>query len=197
MENAEEMILEDVTPQIGFRMSDVRPVIPASLERQLMIESGYRCAICKTPEPLQIEHIEEWAKVREHQFENMIVLCANCHARKKNSSDPRHVNRSSLKAIKANLMLLNGRYSDLERRIIDTFREDMELDQDAELTMVIPERLYVLVGYLIGDGLVDAKIYESPITSTFPDGTIIRDDSLKLTLSAIGREFIRHLNASL
>jgi hypothetical protein len=56
--------------------------------------------------------------VKEHKFENMIVLCAVCHARKADTSNPRHINRTSLKQIKATLMMLNGRYSDLERRII-------------------------------------------------------------------------------
>jgi 5-methylcytosine-specific restriction endonuclease McrA len=60
-------------------MSDDRPAIPAGLERDLMIEAGYRCAVCKTTEPLVIDHIIEWAVVQKHEFENMIVLCGNCH----------------------------------------------------------------------------------------------------------------------
>src|SRR5262245_2693878 len=99
-------------------MSTDRPPTPAALERALMIEAGYRCAICKGTVPLVIDHIIEWAEVQEHTFENMIVLCANCHGRKKKTSDPRHINRASLRLIKDNLMMLNGRYSDLERRII-------------------------------------------------------------------------------
>jgi hypothetical protein len=125
-------------------MSDERPPIPAALERSLMIEAGYRCAVCKTPEPLQIEHIIEWARVREHEFENMIVLCANCHARKKNTSDPRHINRASLQRIKSSLMLLNGRYSDLERRIIDAFHEQLAANPEATPSILIPERLDLL-----------------------------------------------------
>ena len=92
-------------------------------------------------------------------------------------------------------MLLNGRYSDLERRIIDTFREGMEARPGAELTIVIPERLYILVRYLISDGFVVGHVYESPMTTTFPDGTIIRDNHLKLTLAPKGHEFISRLNA--
>ncbi len=63
--------------------------------------------------------------MKEHKFENMIVLCANCHGRKVNTSDPRHINRASLKRIKSNLTMLNGRYSDLERRIIEVFRQNI------------------------------------------------------------------------
>ena len=54
---------------------------------------------------------------------NMIVLCAVCHARKKNTSDPRHINRASLEQVKSKLMMLNGRFSDLERWIIETFQK--------------------------------------------------------------------------
>jgi 5-methylcytosine-specific restriction endonuclease McrA len=54
-----------------------------------MIEAGYRCAICKETSSLHIEHIVEWAKVGEHEFSNMIVLCATCHGRKTNTSDPK------------------------------------------------------------------------------------------------------------
>jgi len=135
-------------------MAETRPSIPSDLERSLMIEAGYRCVVCKTPEPLQIDHIVEWSAVQKHEFENMIVLCANCHARKKNSSDPRHINRASLKRIKANLMLLNGRYSDLERRIIDEFRDVLAGDLTVTPSIFIPERLHLLVRYLIHDGLV-------------------------------------------
>src|SRR5258708_4517581 len=113
-----------------------------------MIEAGYRCAVCKTPEPLQIDHIIEWSSVLKHEFENMIVLCANCHARKKKTSDPRHLNRASLQRIKSDLMLLNGRYSDLERRIIDTFREELGANPTAVPSILIAERLHLLVRYL-------------------------------------------------
>ena len=65
-----------------------RDHIPNELQRTLMLEVGYRCPLCKATEPLEIEHIEEWAQVQKHEFSNMIVLCANCHRRKKNSSDP-------------------------------------------------------------------------------------------------------------
>lgn len=49
-----------------------------------MVEADHRCAIptCRAVAPLVFEHIEDWAKVREHKFENMIVLCANCNGLK-------------------------------------------------------------------------------------------------------------------
>jgi hypothetical protein len=175
-------------------MPESRPAIPADLERSLMIESGYRCAVCKTTEPLQIDHIFEWSAVHEHKFENMIVLCANCHARKKNSSDPRHINRASLQRIKSNLMLLNGRYSDLERRIIEEFREARAAAPTTFPSLFIPERLHLLVQYLVNDGFVVVAIYQSSVSMNFDDGTVLRDDNLKLTLTPKGAEFIASLD---
>jgi len=156
-----------------------------------MIEAGYRCAVCKAPEPLQIDHIIEWAQVQTHEFENMIVLCANCHGRKKDTSNPRHINRASLKKIKSNLMLLNGRYSDLERRIIDAFREK---GAAVGLAVFIPERLFLLVKFLIEDGMVSVHVYQSAMQMTFDNGaTVLRDDTLKLTLTDKGQTFIKDL----
>lgn len=166
-------------------MSNDRPAIPAALERALMIEAGYRCAICKGTDPLVIDHIIEWAEVQEHTFENMIVLCANCHGRKKKTSDPRHINRASLRLIKDNLMMLNGRYSDLERRIIEKFQEDLATNPIDAPSIVIPERLQILARYLIKDGLVFTELFKSAV-STGSRGMMFRDDNLKLTLARKG-----------
>lgn len=64
-------------------MVEGRPHIPAELEREILVEAGHRCAIptCRQI-PVQIDHIRDWAKVREHRAENLIALCPNCHARK-------------------------------------------------------------------------------------------------------------------
>jgi hypothetical protein len=176
-------------------MSDARPPVPAGLERDLMIEAGYRCAVCKTTEPLEIDHIIEWAEVQRHEFENMIVLCANCHSLKKNTSNPRHINRASLRRIKDNLMLLNGRYSDLERRILETFRKTMQANPVATPSIFIPAHLYILARYLIDDGLVVSETYQSPMSFHFEDGAMFRDDTMKLILTPKGKQFIENLTA--
>jgi hypothetical protein len=157
-----------------------------------MIEAGYRCALCKTPDPLEIDHIEEWSVVKKYEFHNMIVLCGNCHGRKKRTSDPRHINKASLRQIKQNLMLLNGRYSDLERRIIEKFQEDLATNQIDAPSIILPERLQILVRYLIKDGLVFTDFLKSRISQTFA-GTVVRDDSIKLTLTRRGKRFIKNL----
>jgi hypothetical protein len=86
-----------------------------------MVEAGHRCAIptCRVPTPLQIDHIIEWSRVKKHEFSNMIVLCANCHARKGNRRG--QIDRKSLQQYKANLAIVNARYGEYERRILDFF----------------------------------------------------------------------------
>jgi hypothetical protein len=174
-------------------MPERRPAIPAKLERSLMIEAGYRCAVCKDPEPLQIDHIIEWSEVKAHEFNNMIVLCANCHARKRNTSDPRHINRLSLQRIKSNLMTLNYRYSDLERRIIEGFQAQLVANPQDTPSVLIPERMSLLVWYLIRDGFVSHTLYQSGFIQGASDGTTLQDNTLRQTLTPEGRQFILDL----
>ena len=96
-----------------------RPAVPAELKRRLLQEAGFRCAVptCRTIDPLDIEHIDGWAKVKEHKFENMIVLCANCHARVTRGKIP----KSAIRNYKANLAVTNGRYSLFEMRLLEFF----------------------------------------------------------------------------
>src|SRR5437667_7996935 len=56
-----------------------RPAIPIEISRQIMIEPGHRCAICGTPCPLERAHIVPWNQTNDHNPENLICLCANCH----------------------------------------------------------------------------------------------------------------------
>lgn len=102
-------------------MTDDRPAVPASLRRSLFEEAGYRCAIptCRVPGPLELAHIEPWAQVREHRFENMIALCRNDHFR----FDHAEIPRQSVRVFKANLAVLNARYSEIERRLLEHFFE--------------------------------------------------------------------------
>lgn len=58
-----------------------RPAIPAEIKREILLESGQRCAVCGTPCPLETAHIIPWHKSREHKAEDLICLCANCHER--------------------------------------------------------------------------------------------------------------------
>ncbi|MGW2541642.1 HNH endonuclease [Kitasatospora sp. NPDC001574] len=104
-------------------MPEGRPPIPAELERRVLVEAGHRCAIptCRQ-HPVDIEHIVDWARVKRHEFENLIALCPTCHRRKGNG--PNQIDRKSLRQYKANLAVLNSRYGDLERQALQWFSDN-------------------------------------------------------------------------
>ena len=58
-----------------------RPAIPAEIVREVLIECGHRCAACGTGCPLERAHIVPWCQSQNHALENLLCLCANCHAR--------------------------------------------------------------------------------------------------------------------
>ena len=58
-----------------------RPSIPAEVVREILVESGHRCAVCGAGLPLERAHIIPWHKSRMHRAEDLICLCANCHQR--------------------------------------------------------------------------------------------------------------------
>ncbi len=102
---------------------------------------------------MEFEHIEEWAKVQEHSFDNMIVLCPTCHARK--GDRPGQIDRKSLRQYKANLATVNGRYGDLEQRLIWLYANALRRYPDDIGTMFnLPLGSAIQVLFLIQDGLL-------------------------------------------
>jgi len=58
-----------------------RPSIPTAIAREILIESGHRCAVCGVGCPLERAHIIPWHESKEHKAEDLVCLCANCHQR--------------------------------------------------------------------------------------------------------------------
>jgi hypothetical protein len=52
---------------------------PISVRRELRIESGYQCAICKSDGPPRFHHIIDWANLRHHDPAHMLAICGTCH----------------------------------------------------------------------------------------------------------------------
>lgn len=98
-------------------MSNDRPAVPLPLQRRLKEEAGYRCAIpgCGQTVGLELAHIEPWAKVKEHKFENMICLCSTCHTRFDIVKD---IPKLSILHFKRNLSLLSHRYTQMENQVL-------------------------------------------------------------------------------
>ena len=121
-----------------------RQAIPEPLRRDVLVEAGHRCAIptCRQI-PVEIAHIEPWSKVHEHKFDNLIALCPTCHARAEGGG----IDRPALRQYKANLSVLNHRYSDLERRVLEAFA-----DRPTDRHVSLPGGLELLLWYLFRDG---------------------------------------------
>ena len=60
-------------------------------------------------------HIVSWAESADHSYENMIVLCANCHTRYDSGDIP----RAAIVSYKKKLMFLNDVYSRFELDVLD------------------------------------------------------------------------------
>lgn len=131
-------------------MTDDRPPIPRPLRRQVLTEAGHRCAIptCRR-HPVEVHHIKSWARVREHTFDNLIALCPTCHARVTSGE----IDRLAVAHYKSNLMVLNGRYHELERRLLLQLGEQLTAGQHPGIYTT--GGLYVLYGHLVRDGLVE------------------------------------------
>ncbi|WYD79428.1 MAG: HNH endonuclease signature motif containing protein [Candidatus Electrothrix gigas] len=55
-------------------------LIPAQLQDLLLEQAGHRCTICREPS-YEFHHITELGKGGNTEYENLIVLCPNCHTR--------------------------------------------------------------------------------------------------------------------
>lgn len=166
-------------------MTDDRPPIPRPLDRAVRVEAGHRCAIpsCRATSGLQVHHIDPWSKVKEHTFHNLILLCSNCHSRVTN----KEIDRQAVLQYKANLSVVNGRYGDLERRVLGALAGG-------------PEGSYVdvlggneiMLHYALEDGLIEEVHPERPAQIVFTGQPYLR----AYGLTAAGREFTeRWMNA--
>lgn len=118
-----------------------RPPIPMSLRRQVLVEAGHRCAIptCRYP-TAEIAHIEPYAKVRKHEYHNLIALCPNCHTR----FDRGEIDRLSMGAYKRKITYLSDRYSRFELNVVDYLRSHTRVNIHGVLQ----------VKALVDDGLI-------------------------------------------
>jgi hypothetical protein len=161
-------------------MAEGRPPMPRPLKRLVLVEAGHRCAIptCRNI-PVEINHIDEWAKVREHTFENLIALCPTCHARYTRGE----IDRQSMLHYKANLGVINSRYNDFERRILEAFSEAIQ-ENPATPVMDLPGGGQSLqYRYLLADGLIAQCAGNYMVVSGVPVG-------MQFTITDKGRDFI-------
>ena len=88
-----------------------RPPIPSELKRQILMESGFQCAIpsCRKRHP-QIHHIVAYSEHQEHKHKNLIALCPEHH----DMADRGEIDRRSLYMYKDNLRFAIDAFSAFE-----------------------------------------------------------------------------------
>ncbi len=126
-----------------------RPSISMEIQRKVKVEAGHRCAIptCKQI-PVELHHIVPQSQGGEDTFENLIVLCPNCHARVHKGE----IDRKSVKIYKSNLSVLNDRYNAMGRRVLKKFAPEPELEK-----IPFPTGFEILLEYLLSDGLFESS----------------------------------------
>jgi hypothetical protein len=111
----------------------------------------------------------------------MIVLCANCHGRKGNRRG--QIDRKSLRQYKANLAVINSRYSDLERRVLEVFADQRQRlpevfkgalppGWERGLAVQIPGTLRLMMWYLVKDGYVEIAPAGTPYITPVAGGVV-------------------------
>lgn len=180
-------------------MCSERPAVPAAVKRAVLIEAGHRCAIptCRQT-PVEIAHIEPWSTVKTHAAENLIALCPTCHTRYDNGD----IDRISMRRYKANLAILNNRYTDIERQLLRAFVRKLDTAKLIEPSVTaaglagIPqigrvrihsEMDWMLVN-LVDDGLVTFREHHRRALE-------VQEQALNakvVELTAKGAEFLEH-----
>ena len=149
----------------------------------MKVEAGHRCAIPTCREhPVEVAHIEPRKPDGSNDtFDNLIALCRNCHGR----YDRKEIDRPAMRQYKANLSVLNSRYGDLERRILQGFADRPNAD-----AFQIPGGMLLLVQYLLDDGLIRLVPHtELGVAQFFTLGMPAIE---YIALTEKGREFIDH-----
>jgi hypothetical protein len=183
-----------------------RRYVPTSLENLLYELAGHRCTICGAPW-MEIHHIDELGEGGETVYENLIVLCPNCHTRVHSEGVPsknelRHYKRKQ--EISYELPILS-RLGEAERRLIleaasldDTdlvllekqFYEEIEAKDQAEAVRIARRRAGYL--YLEESGIVACQ---RDLVATLENGTHV-SVALVFSLTGKGVKWIRYLRES-
>ncbi len=89
--------------------------------------------------------------------------------------------------------MLNGRYSDIERRFIDLSRDFIKEHPDKRPAIMLHNTMYLMVKHIIDDDIVECEEVIGGFGSNH-NGNIITNNQLKLTLSSYGKTFVEGLN---
>lgn len=158
-----------------------RPDISAELRRRVLLEAGHRCAIptCRHME-VDLHHIIPWSEVREHEYENLIALCPNCHR----SAHRGDIDRKSLRAYKANLRLAHDKFSRLELDYLFKYCRVLDCTPYPSFMRLLYERL-------IEAGFVTTRRGNNGIVASVENG--VNTTPVRFLVTEKGRRFVESL----
>jgi len=157
-----------------------RSNIPAELKRRVLCEAGHRCAIhtCRHIE-VDIHHIVPWSKCKEHNYENLIALCPNCHR----LADRGRIDQKSLRIYKANLRYAHDKFSQFEVDVLFELHDNPE-----KVPLPFPSSMQLLIKRILDAGYIRM---EKPAGSVHSFGMQI--SPVYIFLTDKGQEYIDSL----
>src|SRR6266404_2591237 len=180
--------------------------IPTPLENLLFELSGYKCGICSAPW-LEIHHIEELGDGGQTEYENLIVLCPNCHTRVHSQGVPskEELRHYKLKQEIAYELPVLSRLTTMEREFLSRIAALSQEDQLAfsdlkhgEIATPTQDEAVQLFRKEVGhfhlqeSGMVTVDL-ESAVT--LADGQHV-SVALRVRLTGKGLKWLRYLRAS-
>lgn len=148
-------------------MNEERPSIPMEIKRKVLVEAGHRCAIptCRFP-TTEIAHINPWAEVKEHFYDNLIALCPNCHTR----ADKGEIDKKSLKIYKKILQRLTDRYERFELNVLNELQKNRQVIMAGNMLLLIKNLIDEKLINIQGGGVIIEGIPNNVIISLTNDG---------------------------
>ena len=105
---------------------------PLPVRRRLLIESGYKCSVCRSDAPLQFHHILGWSNIRHHDERHMLTVCRICHDKITRTGQ---IDLTAQKLIKAELTG-NSSISDVSQERQDAVKEYVDELRDLQPTVI-------------------------------------------------------------
>lgn len=122
----------------------------------------------------------------------MIVLCANCHARKTRGEIP----GSAIQSYKNNLAIINGRYTPFEARVLEDAAEFLRKNPTGSWEIKIDEASALHVKGIVQDGYVSAEVIPmNMFRITGKGGRSLVMQPCFLTLTDKGKEWVSRWNS--
>lgn len=137
-------------------MATKRKTIPAAVERAVLIEAGYRCAVptCRELVVRDLHHLVPVSKRGGNTIENLIVLCPNCHRLHHIGEIPDEAIRVYKRTLEALSQAFDQRSVSLLLALSDgTIRSNVAFSPDSFLTMAP----LISAGFLTWSGGFDSR----------------------------------------